>query len=275
MIRPTTAELVTAGAARIAPVSGTPKLDAELLLGHATGWRRSSLLAWPARMPDAPAVETYEQLIARRSLGEPLAYLTGTREFFSLALAVGPAVLVPRPETEGLVAELLGEAAPNARVLDYGTGSGAIAIALAHERPDLDVTAIDVSPAALEVARANAARFGLSIAFVASDGFAALGSARFDWIVANPPYVQSDRAACGELAFEPRGALDGGADGLDAIRVLVAAAPAHLRAGGRLVIEHGNDQQASVAKLGAAAGFELASVHADLAGHDRFVVLRR
>lgn len=256
----------------------SPRLDAELLLAHAAGVARSAVLAYPERRLPADAAERLDELLARRAAGEPLAYLLGGRDFFDLSLSVGPAVLVPRPETEHLVDEALARLprAGHVRVLDLGTGSGALALAVRHQRPDADVTGADAAADALAVARANGERLGLDVRWLRSDWFAALGGEAFDAILCNPPYVRSgDPHFDGPLRFEPRAALDGGPDGLDAIRAVLARAPAHLAPGGVLALEHGHDQQAAVVALAARHGFELLAAGRDLAGLDRYVVLAR
>ncbi len=263
-----------AAARELAAVSDSPSLDAQLLLAAAAGCSRSAVLAYPERVLDLEGVARFRVLTARRGRGEPLAYLTGAREFFGLGLEVGPDVLVPRPETELMVEEVLADRGPVRRVLDLATGSGAVALALKRAVPALEVTGADVSGAALHVARANAERLGLEIEWVESDWFGALAGRRFDVVVCNPPYLASaDPHFEGPLAFEPRLALDGGPDGLDAVRAVLDAAPAHLTPGGRLLVEHGFEQQAAVARLAAAAGLALVAARSDLAGKDRYVVL--
>ncbi len=267
-----------AAARELAAVSDSPSLDAQLLLAAAAGCARSAVLAYPERVLGAESVARFRALTARRARGEPLAYLTGTREFFGLGLEVGSAVLVPRPETELMVEEVLGDLRGGLRgarrVLDLATGSGAIALALKRAAPVLAVTGADVSPAALEIARANAARLGLEVEWLESDWFAALVGRRFDVIVCNPPYIAStDPHFAGPLRFEPRLALDGGPDGLDAVRVVLRGAPEHLTAGGRLLVEHGFEQRRDIVGLAAAAGLRVVAARSDLAGKDRYVVL--
>jgi len=250
------------------------RLDAELLLAHALGTPRARLYAWPEHEPDATERSAFEQLVDARARGEPIAYLTGRREFWSLDLAVTPDVLIPRHETELLVALAL-ERIPRDRlfrVADLGTGSGAIALAIARERPLARVTATDASAGALDVARGNAARLGIgNVAFAGGDWFAALGDACFDAIVSNPPYIAADdvHLAEGDLRFEPAAALASGADGLDAMRRIVAGAPAHLTDAGVLLLEHGFDQSARVRALLDAAGFENVASVCDNGGHER------
>jgi release factor glutamine methyltransferase len=216
-------------------------------------------------------------LIARRAAGEPVAYLIGVREFWSLPLAVSPAVLIPRPETELVVERalaLLPEPARSAaavrRVADLGTGSGAIALALASARPRWAVVAVDRSAAALEIARRNAGAFGLSrVETLTGDWFEPLAGCRFDLICSNPPYVAAGDSALGALQFEPTAALVAGPTGLEALRHLIMHAPAHLDPGGWLVLEHGHDQGAAVADALVATGYARVRCHRDLAGHDR------
>jgi len=262
------------GAQTLAAASDTSRLDAELLLAFATGRTRSSLLAFPERTLDAAAAARFEALLERRARGEPLAYLTGEREFFSLPLAVAPSVLVPRAETELLVELALAavQATSQPAVLDVGTGSGAVALAVKQARRDARVTASDSSAAALAVAGGNAVRLGLDVRFVESRWFESLGGETFDAVVSNPPYVRSADVT-GALAFEPRLALDGGADGLDAYRTLFAEARRHLNAGGALLVEHGADQRAELAALAALHGWRVSAAHDDLAGKPRVLVL--
>ena len=252
----------------------TARLDAELLLAHALGLSRAQLYARSEHEPDAAQAAAFERLVAARERGEPIAYLTGHREFWSLDLAVTPAVLIPRPETELLVELALARIAPDRemRVADLGTGSGAIALAIARERPRVRVVATDASPAALEVARGNAARLGLgNVTFASGDWCAALGADRFDAIVSNPPYVGAGDAHLreGDLRFEPVAALVSGRDGLDAIRQIVADARAHLVNGGWLLLEHGWDQAARVRSLLEDHGYADVESFRDAAGHER------
>jgi release factor glutamine methyltransferase len=272
-----TAALLAGAVAALSVRSATAQLDAELLLAFVTARSRSSLRAFPERAIAATEAQRFAALVARRATGEPLAYLTGAREFFSLELGVAPDVLVPRPETELLVETVLALTALQRRapaVLDLGTGSGAIALALKQSRRDAVVTAVDSSAAALAVARGNGVRLGLDVRWLESDWFAALGSERFDIVASNPPYVRSADVA-GDLVHEPRQALDGGADGLGAYRAILGAAPAHLAAGGAVVLEHGYDQRAVLAALAVQLGFAVQAAHDDLAGRARVLVLAR
>ena len=272
----TGATLLAAAKRELTGLGDAAALDAELLLAFASGRGRASLLAFPERQVPAAVADRYAALVARRARGEPLAYLTGTREFFSLALDVDAAVLVPRPETELLVEAVLARCAnsPRPSVLDVGTGSGAIALAVQHELRSARVTGSDASAAALAVARRNGVKLGLGVRWLESTWFAALGAERFDVIASNPPYVRSAEVV-GALAHEPRLALDGGADGLDAYRVLLADSPAHLNAGGALLIEHGADQRDAIAGLAEATGWRVVRALDDLAGRARVLELER
>jgi len=271
-----TSVLLAAAARDLAAASDSPRLDAELLLAFATGWSRSSLLAFPERAVAPSAASGFAAFVARRSRGEPVAYVTGTREFYSLTLTVDAAVLVPRPETELCVEAVLARCAPLRRpaVLDVGTGSGAIALAVKQACIHARVTGVDVSAGALAVARANAARLGLSVRWLESSWFAGVEGERFDVIASNPPYVRT-ADVCGPLAFEPRLALDGGSDGCHAYRMLLGAAERHLNPGGVLVIEHGAEQRAEVAALAEISGWRTVAMHDDLAGRPRVLELMR
>lgn len=269
-------QLVAGAAELIANVSDTPTLDAELLLAFALDSRREKVLAWPERVASEQVRERFTTLVERRLRGEPLAYLTGTKEFWSLELDVNPSVLIPRPETERLVEVVLAYA-PNHRpqsVLDLGTGSGAIALALKTERPLAALTGVDVSASALQIARRNGERLGLEIQWLQSDWFSALGTDRFDIIAANPPYVSDNDAHLSRLTAEPIAALAAGADGLNAIRQIVSAAPWHLRAQGLLALEHGSRQGAAVRALLEQGSWAEIRCHQDLAGLDRVTSAR-
>jgi release factor glutamine methyltransferase len=257
---------------RLGVASSSPALDAEVLVAHVLGTRRAALAADPARLLAPQEALALESLARRRLAGEPVAYLTGRREFWSLELEVTPDVLVPRPETEFVVERALAAIASRERpaVLDLGTGSGAIAAAIAHERPDAQVTATDASAAALAVASRNAARLGLrNLRLLEGSWFGPLGGSRFDAIASNPPYVATGDPALAALAHEPREALAAGPDGLDALTAICAGALAHLAPGGILVLEHGARQAAAVRGLLAAAGFAGIATRSDLAGLER------
>lgn len=249
--------------------AGIPRLEAQMLLEAVTGMTRVALITRPEHPITAAHAATFRVWCARRQTGEPIAYLLGRREFYSLEFAVSADVLIPRPETELLVDLALGRIAEGARrIVDLGTGSGAIAIAIAKNAPVAEVWAVDVSAQAIAVARANAIRHGVSIRLVESDWFAALGNERFDLIVANPPYVSINDPHLGEgdVRFEPRGALVGGVDGLDAICAIVERAAARLSSGGWIAIEHGYDQSESVSALFSLRGYLNVLRHNDLAG---------
>lgn len=252
-----------------------PELDAQVLLAHLLGRDRSWLYAWPDATLDATQQAIFERLIARRAAGEPVAHLTGQREFWGLPLAVSADTLIPRPDTELLVemALDLGDAGQPLKVLDLGTGSGAIALALARERPTWHITASDTSGAALTIAQRNAATLGLSrVHFRQGDWFAAIEpDQRFDLILSNPPYIaaQDPHLQQGDVRHEPRSALVAGAEGLDDIRILTAQAPHHLEPGGWLLLEHGYDQGPETRELLRQAGFDCVETREDLAGRPR------
>jgi release factor glutamine methyltransferase len=249
--------------------------DAELLLAAAAARTRTQLLTGDPVAPDA--VARFEALVARRRDGEPVAYLLGRREFWSLELEVGPAVLVPRPETELLVERALALVnAPQASIADLGTGSGAIAIALAHERPGWRVVATDVSDAALALARRNGERLVAGRVEWRSSGpggewYAPLAGQRFDALLSNPPYIAGDDPvlAADGLRFEPRGALTPEGDGYAALLTLINGAPGHLLPGGWLALEHGESQAERLRAALVARGFTHVTSHRDLAGRER------
>lgn len=254
--------------------AGLAPIDAQVLLAFVVGRDRSWLVAHRDDVLAREQLATYDALTRRRRDGEPVAYLTGMREFWGLPLHVTTDVLIPRPETETLVELALARLPVDAdmRVLDLGTGSGAIALALAHERPRARVVATDVSAAALDVARANASRLEIrNVTFVESNWYDAVGADPFDLIISNPPYIASgDRhLAEGDVRFEPSPALTPGGDGLDALRTIIDDAPARLRAGGVLLVEHGYDQRDAVASRLRAAHFTRLIAARDLAGHWR------
>ena len=226
-------------------------LENRILLCHALGISRVALITQSERQLDAAEAKRIDALVARRSAGEPIAYIVGKREFYGLDFEVSDAVLIPRPDTELLV-ELAIERAPvRARVLDMGTGSGAIAISISHARPDAQVTALDVSEAALAVARGNAVRNAARVRFLHSDWFAAVGGEQFDIIVSNPPYIAAgdEHLSQGDLRYEPQDALTDHADGLSDLRAIAQGARNHLAPGGWLLMEHGYDQAAQVRAL--------------------------
>ncbi len=261
--------------------AGLDRLDTVLLLGHVLGRDRAWLVAHDDDAVSADDSTRFAALCARRAAGEPLAYLVGEREFHGLSLQVNPAVLVPRPDSETLVDwaldVLTGDLARRSTpcVVDLGTGSGAIALAVKHGHPAAGVDAVDLSEAALAVARGNAERLGLAVRFLAGSWWQPLAGRRFDLVVSNPPYIASDDPHLVALAHEPTLALTPGGDGLDAIRTIVAGAPAHLNKHGWLLLEHGWDQAEAVAALLDAAGFADVGHRQDLAGHVRCTGGRR
>ncbi|WNF47932.1 peptide chain release factor N(5)-glutamine methyltransferase [Pseudomonas sp. SG20056] len=255
------------------PDSPTPRLDAELLLAHALGKSRSYLHTWPERELEAEQLERYQAAIVRRQAGEPVAYILGQQGFWSLELEVASHTLIPRPDTELLVETVLAllPATP-AALLDLGTGTGAIALALASERPAWRITGVDRVPEAVALAERNGARLKLANAsFVESHWFSALAGQRYQLIVSNPPYIATaDRHLTeGDVRFEPSSALVAGADGLDDIRLIIQQAPDYLQAGGWLLLEHGFDQAAAVRELLSARGFSAVESRRDLGGHER------
>jgi len=265
-------------ATRLSQMSDSARLDAELLLCQAIDVPRNYLFAHPEDELDEASVARFADAVERRLDGEPMAYITGTREFWSRELLVSPATLVPRPETELLVDLALREIPRTAtwQLLDLGTGSGAIAIALASERPLCNVTAVDASVDALGIARENARQLMLgNVSFAAGDWTAPVAGRRFRVIVSNPPYVRSDDPALEALRHEPLQALAAGPDGLDAIRVLAADCGEILEEEGTLLLEHGADQEDDVAALLAAHGWCDITCHNDLAGLPRVTAARR
>jgi release factor glutamine methyltransferase len=256
--------------------AGLDRREARLLLAAASGIPEARFVAHPEHELDESSRSRFEAWTARRKQGEPIAYLIGWREFYGLTLAVTPAVLIPRHESELLVERALERLPVKAtqsacRVLDLGTGSGALALAIKRERPSAQVRAVDASRPALAVARGNALRLGLEVDWREGHWFSAVPGECFDVIVSNPPYVAlgDPHLAQGDLRFEPTAALIGGADGLAAIRDIVRDAPAHLRPGGWLFLEHGYDQADAVRACLQAANFEEITAWPDLAGHPR------
>jgi release factor glutamine methyltransferase len=254
--------------------------EAAQLLAHVLDRSRGWLYAHGDALVPAQEAARFRQLVERRAAGEPIAYLVGARGFWRFDLAVTPDTLIPRPETELLVELALARIALDApaRVADLGTGSGAIALAIASERPRARMVAVDVSGEALEVARGNAAMLGIdNVEFRRGDWLAPLDGERFDLIASNPPYIAEGdvHLARGDLRFEPHGALASGADGLDAIRVIAATAPKHLRDGGWLLVEHGWEQGPAVRALFEAAGFVDVATERDLEQRDRVTLGRR
>jgi release factor glutamine methyltransferase len=246
-------------------------LENRILLCHALGISRVSLITQSERALNGEEAARLDALVQRRLAGEPIAYIVGEREFFGLPFRVGPGVLIPRPDTELIVELSLERLPPRGRLLDMGTGSGAIAVACAHARRDASVTALDLSEDALAIARANAAANGAQVRFLQSDWFSAIGEERFELIASNPPYIAAgdEHLSQGDLRFEPVGALTDHADGLSALRIIIDGAPGHLVPGGWLLLEHGYDQAEAVRALLAARGFLDVQSWRDLAGIER------
>jgi release factor glutamine methyltransferase len=250
------------------------KLEAEILLAYVLKKPRSFLHTWPERSLESSFLDQYQTLVQRRCQGEPIAYITGQREFWGLSLTVSPATLIPRPETERLV-EIALEKIPtdeSCLIADLGTGSGALAFALASERPLCQIIGTDISAAALAVAKENGQRLNLTnVSFIQGRWFEPLKDRQFDLVVANPPYVASNDPHLqeGDLRFEPRQALSAGPDGLEAIREIIASAKTHLKPGAWLMLEHGYDQGDSVITLFEENGFSHVFCHRDYAARER------
>ncbi len=254
--------------------SSTPRLDAEVLVMHACGIGRSELITHQETPLTGGQLNKLEDLLARRKQGEPVAYIIGAREFWSMELNVTPATLIPRPETELLVEKALEHIPRDAEwtLADLGTGSGALALAIVKERPRCRVIAIDNSPAALEVAKSNAKKFNLAnVEFREGDWFAPLIGASFDMIVSNPPYIRAGdpHLTQGDVRFEPATALVSGADGLDAIHQIASQAQQYLKPGGWLLLEHGLDQANAIHVLLQHTSWHRITSYRDLAGHQR------
>jgi release factor glutamine methyltransferase len=256
----------------LARTSGLPGTDANALLGALFDRSRTWLLTHGDAPLDTGQQARWHDWLTRRLDGVPVAYLTGWHEFHGLLLHVTPDVLDPRPDTETLVdwaLDLLATRPRGATVADLGTGSGAVALAIRHRQPDAVVSAVDLSPAALAVAQANGERLGLPVRWKQGAWFAPLAGDRFDLVVSNPPYIAEGDAHLPALRHEPTLALTSGADGLDAIRQIVADAPVHLQPDGWLLLEHGHDQGPAVAELLRQTGWRHIDRRADLAGHWR------
>ena len=273
MSDPTTIEqLLFSTTARLRDVSDSARLDAELLLARAIDVPRSYLFAHPEDTLDEAALQRLEETLQRRLDGEPMAYITGIKEFYSLELIVSPATLVPRPETELLIDVALRHIPRRVEwpILDLGTGSGAIALAIARDRPLCRLSAVDVSADAVAVARENARQLAIcNVEFLVGSWTAPVAGRKFRVIVSNPPYVAQGDAALDTLGAEPPLALRAGVDGLDAIRVLARDCCAIIEDGGILVLEHGADQQQAVAEVLSSYGWEHIQCYDDYSGHPR------
>lgn len=255
------------------PDSPSERLDAELLLAAAIGKSRSFLHTWPERIVSSEDAETYAGYLQRRRAGEPVAYILGQQGFWKLDLEVAPHTLIPRPDTELLVETALAlQPASPEKVLDLGTGTGAIALALASDCPAWQVTAVDRVEEAVALAERNRQRLGLgNVQVLASHWFSNLAGQQFDLILSNPPYIAAEdpHLVAGDVRFEPSSALVAGADGLDDLRAIVSQAPMYLLPGGWLLLEHGYDQAVAVRALLAAQGFIEIASRRDLGGHER------
>lgn len=277
---PTVSELLGEACRQLQPLSDSARLDAELLLAHALQQTRTWLHTWPEKTVDAQQQQRYASLLKRRLQGEPVAHILGEQEFWSLKLQVTAATLIPRPDTERLVELALDRIPVDSAwyIADLGTGSGAIALALAAERPNCRITATDRFREALDIAHRNAEHLGLrNVQFVQSDWLAGFAPRpQFEMIVSNPPYVcESDpHLARGDVRFEPRAALAAGTDGLDDIRRITQQAWPHLTAGGWLLLEHGYDQSTAVQQILTRAGYVGVEDFVDYGGNPRVAVAR-
>lgn len=264
---------IPAGTTIAAVLQRTPvaQLETRILLGHVTLLSRVQLITQSERALTAGEAQQLSQLFARRLAGEPIAYLTGEREFYGLSFDVSPAVLIPRPDTELLVELALQYLPPQGRVLDMGTGSGAIAIAIAHARPDAVVTALDVSAEALAIATGNARKNQAKVNFLHSDWFSAVAAQRFDLIVSNPPYIVAGdpHLSEGDLRFEPVDALTDHANGLSDLQTITREAAQYLAPGAWLLMEHGYDQAAAVREVLSGHAYAEVQSWRDLAGIER------
>lgn len=265
-------ELLAEATQRLTTTSESARADAEILLAHCLQKSRTYLYTWYEKTVDNTTEATFRQLMAERLRGVPIAHLTGQRDFWTLTLKVTPDTLIPRPETELLVETALTVGSNATNFLDLGTGTGAIALSLAHERPDAQFTACDFSAAALAVATENAHNNAIhNVQFIHSNWFSALPPQRFDVIVSNPPYIETNdpHLTQGDVRFEPRSALTSGQDGLDDLHHIITTAPHWLVTGGWLLLEHGYNQGQVVTTLLHNAGFQQVCCLPDLGGNDR------
>ena len=271
MSKPAAAHPTVASALQIAREQGLDRLDAQILLSAALQRPHSWLLAHDQDSLAREQNDLFMAWVQRRAQGEPLAYLLGDQEFYGLSLRVSPDVLIPRPDTETLVDWALEHMPDQAgfKVLDLGTGSGAIALALQQQRSHAEVTAVDASAAALAMARSNAQRLGLPVENLLGCWLEPVAERHFDLIVSNPPYIAEGDEHMKSLGFEPKQALTSGVDGLDDLRLIIEAAPRHLKPGGWLLLEHGHDQAAAVADLLRQHGFGQIATRIDLGGNPR------
>jgi len=267
-------QLLLSAAEQLAQLSDSPQLDAEVLLAHSLNKNRTWLVTWPDKDLNSDQLDAFDALLLRRKNGEPIAHITGTREFWSLPLNVTPETLIPRPDTELLVEQVLlaFPADKPVTLVDLGTGSGAIALAIASERPEWRIIATDQSIGALEVAKKNAEQLNIrNVEFRQGSWFEPLNNVIADIIVSNPPYIprQDPHLSSGDVRFEPMSALASGEDGLDDIRLLISQSRKHLKTGGMLFIEHGYDQKQGVFHLFKDNGLKEILQHHDLANNPR------
>lgn len=267
-------QLLEQAARQLAATSDSARLDAEVLLCHCLAKNRSFLRTWPEHQPSPGQCAAFAELLARRQRGEPVAYLTGTREFWSREFQVGPDVLIPRPDTELLIELCLARLPADrpCKLIDLGTGSGILAVTLAAERPLAKVIATDLSSAALQVARNNAANLQIAnVRFLQSHWFDAISDSDFDLVVSNPPYIPDDdpHLQQGDVRFEPASALISPENGLQDIRLIAEQARGHLQANGHLLIEHGYNQQNDVQTIFKRLNYQRVETHCDLAGNPR------
>lgn len=266
--------LLNAASDALSCVSESSQLDAEVLLGHCLDKTRSFLKAWPEHRPSSAQIIRYQQLIEQRRLGQPIAYLTGKREFWSREFKVSPDVLIPRPDTELLIElslDLLPVGTPT-KIIDLGTGSGILAITLAAERALTNVIATDISPAALKIAQKNAEQLHVkNVRFLSSHWFDAVTEVDFDLVISNPPYIASKDSHLqqGDVRFEPKSALVSEEEGLKDIRLIAEQARAHLKDNGHLLVEHGYNQEAEVQAIFKTLNYRHVATHSDLSGNPR------